>query len=478
MKFYQRLFLNLKIPSVERVPGLYIWAIFLFGLAIRLIGIGHQSLWIDEAFSIQSSQRPLLDVVLLQDPTPPLYYLCLHFWMKLTGNGAAMVRVLSAVFGSLSIPAIYFLASKILNKKTGIVSALLLAVSPVNIYLSQLTRTYSLLTLLSIISMYLYIEVSQKKNTKTVWLYAACNVLLVYTHVFAWFIVVAQNLHFLFKHKLDLFKKERWWIYLQLVLIALFTPWFYRYITTCHHHSWISGFHLYQLKDLAINLIAGLPENSPGLMLVLPVALLLAFKPSRRGVLYCWLFIPVILPVLVSVFVSPVFTPKYVFFVSIPLIILMAHALLQLRWSWVAIAVATALCAACTINQQSQKCHDPWNLVVEYVKQIRKDEPIVLIKAYEKIPFSYYYNRSVFNAPEFEKALLEKGIVGVEGIDEVRSLNPPELILITSRLAFEKDRDAIIEYYENTYQTDSVKTFSIESGMTYGNKITVTRLHR
>ena len=51
-------------------------------------------LWLDEALSVNIAKLPLgqMPGALVQDGSPPLYYLLLHFWMLLFGQGDFAVR--------------------------------------------------------------------------------------------------------------------------------------------------------------------------------------------------------------------------------------------------------------------------------------------------------------------------------------------------------------------------------------------------
>lgn len=395
----------------------------------------------------------------------------------MVGNDPAAVRLLSVIFGSLSIPAVYVITSKSLNRETGLAAALFFALSPVNIYLSQLTRTYSLLTLLSILSMILYLHLLERPSRKTISLYAICTALLVYSHVFAWFIVIAQNLHYLYRNRLSLFTQKRWWLYIQIGLAALFFPWFYRYITTRSDHSWIDGFHFYQIKDLIFNVFVGTSEK---IVVFVPVMLFLlltlVWRRSKQGFLYTWLLTPIFVPVFISILISPVFTPKYIFYVSVPIYILLAEALIGLRHKRIPLVVAALFFLGGTISQQTQEMNDPWGHVVEYVNDLRQDEPIALIMDYETLPFSYNYNRALFNRTDFEAALKQEGIYGIKGLDDLKQLNAPAIIFIKSRFPLAQDRKAIDAYLSETYDIESSKTFSIEASMKYGNKICIEYL--
>jgi uncharacterized membrane protein len=132
----------------------YLIAVIIFlGFLLRLYRLTDQSIWLDEAWSIYHSQQPLSQIIGLKDNTPPLYYLLLHFWMQIKSNSEFSARLLSTFLGTISIYVTYLLGSLIFNKKTGILAALLLAISPIHIYYSQETRAYSLFFLLTLLSM-------------------------------------------------------------------------------------------------------------------------------------------------------------------------------------------------------------------------------------------------------------------------------------------------------------------------------------
>src|SRR4051812_33174976 len=86
----------------------------LIALVIRLIGLSLDSLWFDEVFSVRAGRISVSDIVILTrgDVHPPLYYLLLHFWMKLFGETEIAVRMLSVIFSVLTVFVVYHLALK------------------------------------------------------------------------------------------------------------------------------------------------------------------------------------------------------------------------------------------------------------------------------------------------------------------------------------------------------------------------------
>ena len=63
-------------------------------------------LWLDEALSVNIARLPVGDLLeaLRHDGHPPLYYLLLHYWMEVVGEGDVAVRALSGIFAVASLP--------------------------------------------------------------------------------------------------------------------------------------------------------------------------------------------------------------------------------------------------------------------------------------------------------------------------------------------------------------------------------------
>ena len=82
-----------------------------------------------EAFSFHvASQRgvfDLLSVVALEDNHPPLYYAVLGGWLPLAGRSEFALRLVSVAAGTLSIPLIAKLGSRLHGERTGYVAAAL-----------------------------------------------------------------------------------------------------------------------------------------------------------------------------------------------------------------------------------------------------------------------------------------------------------------------------------------------------------------
>jgi uncharacterized membrane protein len=202
--------------------------IFLLGAFARLVTVGRESLWYDEAISYLTADLPLAGILnnSVQDPHPPLYYLVLHFWRDLIPGGVAAARLLSVLLGVALIPAVYRLAFEMLKEQTlALAAAMGIAISPFQILYSHELRMYTLLMFLVVIQGLAYLKA---RNERSLWWWLACglfSVCALYTHLFGFLALIAICLHAL------IYRRERQALkatyLLLLISILLFLPWIY-----------------------------------------------------------------------------------------------------------------------------------------------------------------------------------------------------------------------------------------------------------
>ena len=144
----------------ERLAWLAFWAgiaaCVIYCLLVRLWG--PRGLWLDEAQSVAIARLPLsgghgitLSQALKQDGSPPLYYLLLHWWIALFGQGDRTVRGLSFVLNIACIPPLLMLARRVIGRRAAWVAVLAFVTSPFAAYYASETRMYSLLVLLALL---------------------------------------------------------------------------------------------------------------------------------------------------------------------------------------------------------------------------------------------------------------------------------------------------------------------------------------
>ncbi|HEY7535959.1 MAG TPA: glycosyltransferase family 39 protein, partial [Thermodesulfobacteriota bacterium] len=196
-----------KIAYISYQLFILILIIFI-GASLRLYELGSNSLWFDEAISVWFSSKSLGTILIKQpsgDVHPPLYYLLLNLWIGTFGSGEFEVRLLSVIFGVLSIPLLYIIVKRLFGTLPALISTLLLAISPLHIYHSQEARMYSSVTFFALSSIFFMVEMlcigqEIRQTKKTIFYsigYIFSTVLALYCHNVAILLPLAQNIFFI-----------------------------------------------------------------------------------------------------------------------------------------------------------------------------------------------------------------------------------------------------------------------------------------
>ncbi len=186
---------KLGVFSRVGLGHLLLLLLIVLGAYLRLHMLGVRSLWATECFSVLVARQPwpmFLRTMWWGEANMALYYTLLRGWLVL-GDSEVWLQSLSVVFGVITIPAVYALASRFLSQKIGLVAAALLAVHSFHIEHSEQLRSYSLLTLLVVLSTYTFLSLLDSPRRKDLWvLYILFSSLAIYAQVFAVFILGAQ----------------------------------------------------------------------------------------------------------------------------------------------------------------------------------------------------------------------------------------------------------------------------------------------
>ncbi len=105
----------------KTLPYLGIIFLALILILTRYLGLGDNSLWLDETFSatlsLQSPRLLLADHFVNSGANPPLYDIILHYWIKLWGTTEIALRSLSATFSLFTVIPILSIDLLYLNEK-------------------------------------------------------------------------------------------------------------------------------------------------------------------------------------------------------------------------------------------------------------------------------------------------------------------------------------------------------------------------
>jgi uncharacterized membrane protein len=404
----------------------FLLLIIALGAALRVYKLGSESIWLDEAFTIQIAHGSLPSIIeeTSKDVHPPLYYFALHYWMQLLGDSEFSTRLLSVIFGVLAILAIYKLASLLYDHATGLLAASLLALSHFNIEFSQEARMYMLLCLLTLLSMYFFIKLLAGESRLALAGYILSSTLLMYTHVYSIFILAAQNLYWL---SLSFLSRETFkriwkrWVLAQVALAVLFLPWLsvlMQQVSRVQKGFWIPRLPPRALFDTFV-VYAGSSQLALVFFPLAALAIFLGWKgrseksaqesstseikeslPASRlktYLLLLWLLCPIILPFIMSEFSTPIFLPKYTIPASLAFIILAARGFLSVRFHQLRLFLILFIACFSLINLRNYYGavkKDAWRDAVANFEGLAQPGDVVLFNERPgQSPFDYYLRR-------------------------------------------------------------------------------------
>ena len=170
------------------------WLVIVAGVVGRFLAPG--GLWLDEALSVNIAKLPLQQVpgALVQDGSPPLYYLVLHYWMLVLGQSDFAVRALSGVISTATLPFLWAAGQRAGGRRVAWAALLLGATSPWAIFYATDTRMYSLMALEAILW---YLAVRRALDLPTrgrLACVAAVTAALMYTHYWDLYLVAVGGM--------------------------------------------------------------------------------------------------------------------------------------------------------------------------------------------------------------------------------------------------------------------------------------------
>ncbi len=130
--------LTQKFSQIYRVKSrFFISLILLLAVGLYLYKIDYRGLWIDELISLKDAEKLSFNRGRL------LYYIFLRGWSWF-GTNDSWLRSLAVIFAIGSVFLTYKLGSYLFNKSTGLIAALMLAISPLFINHAQEVRYYTM----------------------------------------------------------------------------------------------------------------------------------------------------------------------------------------------------------------------------------------------------------------------------------------------------------------------------------------------
>lgn len=371
-----------------------IWLIFLLGLLLRLVNLD-QSFWLDEASQAQMSSFPVREIWFGRsgDFHPPLFYIIAHYWL-LFGHSEIWLRLPSVFFGIAAVWVIYHFSNTLFSsQKIAYLSAFLLAVNPYHIYYSQEFRSYSLLMLLGLLSMYAL--------TKKHWTLFLINALLLYTHYSSIFLIITQIIYVAFFDR----KLLRFVIGHLALVIILFLPWlpqfFHQFQSGIRAQVYLPGWRdlltvptiksvplvLFKLTAGRINL---LPKIIYGLYIVFVLSVVVtsvALLRHKRPLLLFWSFGPLLLSILISLKI-PQTQPFRLIFILPALVLIFAQTSARFPKTFLTLLIYIAITGNFLYFTRPRLQREQWRQAIAFLAS--QNAPAVVKFTGPFSPFTWY----------------------------------------------------------------------------------------
>ncbi len=432
-------------------------ALLIIAASIRLIGIGKESIWLDEAITLRQAEQPMAITFyfVANDSHLPLYVTLMHFWVRLFGISAVAARMFSLIFGVGSVYLIFLLGKRLFSPRVGLIAAAFLAFAPQMVYYSQEARLYTLFLFLTMLSCYFYVQMLEQQSKKNIALYTTATALLIYTHMFAFLTLFCHTIHYLYINRRSAKRIAQWLIILGILFI-LFTPWLAVMIRQLGFSSlvdWIPETTGITFLVTIYTIMGGVPLLVIFLVLctIAIARWTQAFSNAEKGniaMLALFSTLPIALVLVLSAVIMPLFVPKYFLFLSGYLFIASAfliERLVSARSIKIALIVLVIISSlAVGISQYRTLDKQDWKGVALYLNEHRKAaEPVIVEPYYYADAFAYSYDRSCFSVYLLNSCLFEK--------HNVLSLNYLAVCCnATTKLTATNSKDKLDDYTNGT----------------------------
>jgi mannosyltransferase len=371
----------------------------------------------------------------------------------LFGDSEFALRFLSVVFGVLAIPMTFAVGRQLFDEEVGMLGALILALSAFNVQYSQQSRMYSLMVLLTLLSMYFFLRLLRKSSRAISAGYVLVTTLLLYTHIYGLIVLLAQNIYlaallFLSREKTV---RLRQWIVLQAIVVGLFALWipvFMSHISLVTSGFWVPRPTLSAFVNTFIT-YAGTIIAFPGTLLFivfLGLAVLSLFTYTKVTgsmdwkallnslggyswnvhitnvasvtLLVVWMLSLNVVPFVISFYSTPIYYTRYTIAASVALYLLVAGGVRNINWRYAKIAVIAVIVTLSAVNLQGyynattsdntiEQAHKAFSYVIENAKS---GDVVIVYPGLWKYVWDYYENGTNVDVMPFPATFYYHGL--------------------------------------------------------------------
>jgi mannosyltransferase len=380
--------------------------------AIRLVYLDHKPFWTDECFSVEIARLDwsnFLHLLWSREANMALYYLLLRVWLHF-GHGEFFVRSFSVLISAATVPAIYWLARQLYDRRVAWFAAALFTFNAYSVRYAQEARSYALFVLLATLSSGFLIAFLRQPTRRNLTSYILMSTLAAYAHFYALLLIAAQWLAFRwlgFDGEDSRLRLRR----ARMIILAAVSPLLIFVIKTgTRPILWIPRPSVHDLFEFFEHLAGGTNWVLPvlyvvaGILAIVPLGS--AWWRRRQGwdtwrtqFLVIWIVSPFLLTALLS-FGLPVFLPRYLIFCLPALVILGAAGIANVSNSWLRSGALGALLLASLpgiffvynydFDQERDASGAATNFILDHS---RPGDGIVLHFSLARAPYEFFRSR-------------------------------------------------------------------------------------
>ena len=406
---------------------------FILGLFLRLYNINFEDLWFDEqaSFLVADPRLNHDDTILLSKNldkgTSIFFNLILKKFFGLFGYDPDIGRFLTTLVGVISIPALSYLTYQIKKNNGYILVAFLSSISWYLISYSQELRTYSLLFLLSVLSIIFFfklIDEDKKIINLNFFLFILISSLAAATHIF-FFIILFSQFVFLILNKFEIkdyfYVKLISLILIPLIYIFIMYDYLILQLQLSNQDFWIQQVKLEFFINFFFSRFFG--SKIMGVIYLLTLIYLIIterkiiFKfSSKYFFLFLILFFSYFLPLIYSLFKQPILTDRYIIFVLIPILIFISSLIFEIKIHKVKITLLIILLASTITNNyieifQREVSKPEFKNAIKYIINSKTNNNIFVLTEHE------IHKEIVGN---YTKAIISNQNVNFNFLDEIK----------------------------------------------------------
>jgi hypothetical protein len=177
------------------------------------------------------SWREMINFLQIHESHPPLYYIVTRLTFYIFGDSERSALLIPLIFGAASIPAIFYVGSRMFDWKVGTIAATFAAFAPILVEYSAYVRPYSLLHFCCLTSVYSLWKLLSDRRFSSGLLYVLSTLAMTLTHNWSFLILIGEWTAVLCVFAGRELKKIEWrrdawnWLSAQAAIAAFYAPW-------------------------------------------------------------------------------------------------------------------------------------------------------------------------------------------------------------------------------------------------------------